>query len=119
MNKKGLFVLSNTSQFYGKGMATGFFFCELAVVYEELLKQGWEIDIISPKGGYCPIEPLSLQGKFMSDSLWNLLADPVFQQKFSDSKSPESLPNTDDYSLIYFTGGHGCCYDFKDVPKIH
>ena len=41
MNKKGLFVLSNTSQFYGKGMATGFFFCELAVVYEELLKQGW------------------------------------------------------------------------------
>ena len=116
--KKALIVATNTTKFPNDDMATGFWFTQVSHFYDQLVKNGWEVDIGSPKGGYCPIEPKSLAGNWMSELDWQYLADPVFQKKFTNSiKASDVKP--EEYKVIYFAGGHGTVYDFYESGDIH
>ena len=117
-DKKALIVVSNTTKFPNMAVPTGFWFSEVSHFYDELVNNGWAVDMVSPKGGYCPIEPKSIDGQWMSECDWKNLADPVFQRKISQSFKPSDI-KPEDYKVIYFAGGHGTVYDFYESGEIH
>jgi putative intracellular protease/amidase len=72
---------------------------------------GYEVEFVSPKGGYTPIEPHSLAMADRTD--WELVSEERIQKPSWDYAKPsEGKPN--DYVAIYYTGGHGVIWDFPE-----
>lgn len=67
---------------------------------------------MSPRGGYTPIDPISLQTE-VSESEWHYYADPVFRNGLGNALKPSDV-KAETYDCIYFAGGHGVIFDFLD-----
>lgn len=59
--KKILMILTNTAQYPQTRRTTGLWLSEATEPYLLLSQAGYEIDFVSPKGGYVPIDPHSLR----------------------------------------------------------
>ncbi|MCE7761107.1 type 1 glutamine amidotransferase domain-containing protein [Pseudomonas putida] len=111
MSKKMLVVLTNTAKYPTLKRATGLWLGEAVHFVEKVEKAGYTVDYVSPEGGYVPVDPHSLQ---MADDLdWQWYDDKRFMTRLGTSLSPGQVM-ADDYSVIYYTGGHGVMYDFAD-----
>ncbi|WFG96927.1 type 1 glutamine amidotransferase domain-containing protein [Spiroplasma citri] len=71
---------------------------------------------MSPNGGLVPLDPRSM--KYMDEAIWNVYEDKDFLQRGTQNtlKPNEIKPN--EYSAIYYTGGHGVMWDFPDNSEI-
>lgn len=55
-----------------------------------MVEQGWKFDFISPRGGYTPIDPTSLQmGPDKID--WKCYADPTFRSLIANTLKPSEV----------------------------
>jgi len=112
--KKMLVVLTNTAKYPTLKRATGLWLGEAVHFVEKVEKAGYDVDYVSPSGGYVPIDPHSLQ--MAPDLDWKWYDDKGFMTRLGATLSP-GLVKADDYSVIYYTGGHGVMYDFaNDQP---
>ncbi|GAB1617674.1 type 1 glutamine amidotransferase domain-containing protein [Pseudomonas kermanshahensis] len=112
--KKMLVVLTNTAKYPTLKRATGLWLGEAVHFVEKVEKAGYDVDYVSPSGGYVPIDPHSLQ--MAPDLDWKWYDDKDFMTRLGATLSP-GLVKADDYSVIYYTGGHGVMYDFaNDQP---
>ena len=108
--KKVLFVLTSHSELGNSGEKTGFWTEEFAAPYYELLDNGIQIDIATPKGGQPPIDPKSEDPSFATedtkryDKDEKVLAQLKNTLKLSDVKSA-------DYDAVFYPGGHGPLWD--------
>lgn len=116
MNKKALIVVSSTEKYPNMDRATGLWLGEAVHFYEKLHQQGIEIDFVSPKGGYTPLDPISLQ-MMVQPIDWKFYADDEFRNKLATTKKPKEV-NADDYNVIYFAGGHGVVWDFPENKEL-
>ncbi|AKK74480.1 peptidase C56 [Chryseobacterium gallinarum] len=116
MKKKALIVVTSVEKYPGMDRATGLWLGEAVHFYEKLHEKGYEIDFVSPKGGYTPLDPVSLQ-MFVQPVDWKYYADPTFREKLGNTLKPEEI-KPEDYSVIYYTGGHGVIWDFPDNGAI-
>ncbi|AXQ48009.1 type 1 glutamine amidotransferase domain-containing protein [Pseudomonas vlassakiae] len=115
MSKKILVVLTNTAKYPSLKRATGLWLGEAVHFVEVALKAGYEVDYVSPNGGYVPIDPHSLQ---MAPELdWQWYDDTSFMNRLGATSSPGEV-RASDYCAIYYTGGHGVMYDFPDNPPL-
>ncbi|MDC8099825.1 MULTISPECIES: type 1 glutamine amidotransferase domain-containing protein [Chryseobacterium] len=112
MKKKVLIVVTSVEKYPDMDRATGLWLGEAVHFYEKLLEKGYDIDFVSPRGGYTPLDPISLQ-MFVQPSEWKFYADEVFRQKLATTLKPEEI-NPEEYSVIYYTGGHGVVWDFPE-----
>ena len=80
-------------------------------------KAGYTIDYVSPKGGYTPIDPGSLQPDQMTELDWQYYSNNDFLNKLSTTLSADDV-NPKDYDAIYYTGGHGVMWDFPNDEKL-
>ncbi|KZB79218.1 type 1 glutamine amidotransferase domain-containing protein [Amycolatopsis regifaucium] len=111
---KILIIVTNVREYETVGMRTGLWLGELTHFYDYALDNGFQLDIASPAGGYVPIDPESLA----HDVLKELGTD----RRYQDREFMDLLNNTkkacevdvEDYDAIYFTGGHGVMFDFRD-----
>lgn len=111
MSKKILVVLTNTAKYPTLKRATGLWLGEAVHFVEVALKAGYQVDYVSPNGGYVPIDPHSLQ---MAPELdWHWYNDKSFMNRLGATSSPGEV-SASDYCAIYYTGGHGVMYDFPD-----
>ena len=111
MSKKILVVLTNTAKYPTLKRATGLWLGEAVHFVEAVQKAGYEVDYVSPNGGYVPIDPHSLQ---MAPELdWKWYDDKSFMNRLGTSSSPGNV-RAGEYCAIYYTGGHGVMYDFPD-----
>ena len=111
MSKKILVVLTNTAKYPTLKRATGLWLGEAVHFVEVALKAGYDVDYVSPNGGYVPIDPHSLQ---MAPELdWQWYDDKAFMNLLGATSSPGEV-RASDYCAIYYTGGHGVMYDFPD-----
>jgi len=111
MSKKILVVLTNTAKYRELNRATGLWLGEAVHFVDEVQKAGYSVDYVSPEGGYVPIDPHSLQLAPALD--WQWYDDKSFMNRLGASLPPGKV-KADDYSVIYYTGGHGVMYDFPD-----
>lgn len=111
MSKKMLVVLTNTAKYPKLKRATGLWLGEAVHFVAKVEKAGYEVDYVSPLGGYVPVDPHSLQ--LAPDLDWQWYDDKRFMSRLGATLSPGQV-KADEYSVIYYTGGHGVMYDFPD-----
>ena len=113
MSKKILLVLTSHSQFGNTGKPTGYYLPEASVSAKIIGDAGYEIDFVSPQGGLAPVvigdENDPINHWFLHDS--------EIQRKVSHTLKPSEVDVTQ-YSAIYYIGGHGTVWDFKDNQEL-
>ncbi|WPK10404.1 type 1 glutamine amidotransferase domain-containing protein [Lysinibacillus louembei] len=114
--KKVLVVLTNVTRYPGTKDATGLWLGEATEFVEEMLKANIEVDYVSPKGGFVPLDPRSM--KYADESIMQIYETADFQKRaLASSLSPNQV-NASDYAAIYYTGGHGVMWDFPDNKEL-
>jgi putative intracellular protease/amidase len=111
MNKKLLVVLTNTAKYPTIPRATGLWLGEAVHFIDKVQQAGFSVDYVSPAGGYVPIDPHSLRVAPELD--WQWYNDKTFMNRLGATLSPGQL-KAEQYSGIYYTGGHGVMWDFPD-----
>ncbi len=115
--KKILVVVTNVSKYESTERATGLWLGEAVHFVHVMEGAGYEIDYVSSKGGYTPIDPHSLQNDAMTPIDWNYYTNNKFMNKLVNTLSVDQV-NPGDYDVIYFTGGHGVIWDFPNDSKM-
>ncbi|WP_306350189.1 type 1 glutamine amidotransferase domain-containing protein [Flavobacterium sp. '19STA2R22 D10 B1'] len=114
--KKALIVVTSVEKYPNMDRATGLWLAEAVHFYEKLANKGYEVDFVSPRGGYTPLDPVSLQTGVLPID-WKYYKDPVFRSKLANALTPKDI-NPKDYSVIYYSGGHGVIWDFPDDANL-
>lgn len=117
MGKKVLVVITNHDSFPTKKEKTGLWLSELTHFIEVLDENGYQYDLVSPKGGHTPIDERSISLILMDKSTRAYYGNPEFMQRLENTLSPAKV-NWEDYSAVYYTGGHGTMWDFPDNEKL-
>ncbi|MEB3192026.1 MAG: type 1 glutamine amidotransferase domain-containing protein [Snowella sp.] len=115
MNQKILVVLTSIEKYPNLKRATGLWLGEAVHFVKKVEEAGYEIDYVSPKGGYTPIDPHSLE---MADPIdWEWYQKKEFMNRLGATLKPSEV-TADDYIAIYYTGGHGVIWDFADNKEL-
>lgn len=114
--KKILIVLTNTTKYQGTTDPTGLWLGEAAEFVDEMNKNKIPVDYVSPKGGFVPLDPRSM--KYVDDSVMDIYESTDFQKRaLTNSLKPADI-DPQNYSAIYYTGGHGVMWDFPNNPEL-
>lgn len=97
---KILFIVSNQKTYGNSSIKTSNHFGEIVYAYDVLFENGFEVDFVSPKGGYVPIGYINksnpIQKKYINDtSLQNKLKNTLTPSEVEISK----------YKAVYYVGG--------------
>ncbi|ODQ67682.1 ThiJ/PfpI domain-containing protein [Nadsonia fulvescens var. elongata DSM 6958] len=118
--KKILVVVTSCEKYPEIARPTGIWLGEVVHFVDQLRKiGGFEIDYVSPKGGYTPIDPHSFTDA--ADIDWKYYHDREFMNKLGQTLKPENIKDPKQYTAIYYVGGHGVIWDFpenKDLARI-
>jgi putative intracellular protease/amidase/sugar lactone lactonase YvrE len=105
---KVLIVTTSHDHFEGVNPhPTGVWMEEFALPYLELLDNGVEITIASPKGGVMPVDPRSLPTPEQEKAWQSAIAASKQTVKLSEVKSTE-------FDAIFLPGGHGPMFDLPE-----
>lgn len=118
MKKKVLVAVTSYEKYPNLDRATGLWLGEAVHFVKKMEEAGYEVDYVSPLGGYTPIDPHSLTMAEPVD--WEWYQKKEFMNKLGATLKPEQV-NVDDYEVIYYAGGHGVVWDFpenKELQKI-
>ena len=110
--KKALIVVTSVEKYPDMERATGLWLGEAVHFYDKMVNAGKKVDFVSPRGGYTPLDPVSIQ-QFVQPVDWKYYADETFRNKLADTLKPEEV-NASDYDVIYYAGGHGVVWDFPE-----
>lgn len=115
--KKILVVVTNVSKYPEINRATGLWLGEAVHFADEMTKAGYEVEYVSPKGGYTPLDPHSLQPDQMTELDWSYYTNDEFLSQLSTTKAAADV-NPSDYAAIYYAGGHGVMWDFAEDQNL-
>jgi len=111
MNNKILAVLTSVEKYPTLNRATGLWLGEAVHFVKKVEEAGYQVDYVSPQGGYTPIDPHSLA---MAEAVdWEWYQNKTFMNRLGATLRPDEV-NPDEYAAIYFAGGHGVIWDFPD-----
>lgn len=113
MKKKILFVVTSHDKKGDTGQETGYYLGEVSHPWEVLHKAGYEIDFVSPKGGTPPVDGFDLKDP-VNKEFWE---NKEYKNKIDNSLLPSQV-NPNDYSTIFYAGGHGAMWDFADNTEL-
>lgn len=111
MSKKILVVLTSVEKYPTLNRATGLWLGEAVHFVKKIEAAGYQVDYVSSRGGYTPIDPHSLA---MADPVdWEWYQKKEFMNRLGATLKPSAVsPN--EYIAIYYTGGHGVIWDFPE-----
>jgi putative intracellular protease/amidase len=92
------------------GQPTGAYVPEIAHPYEVFERAGFEIDLVSTRGGRVPLDGLDQKDA----SVAAFLNDPRVEQQLRASPASTSIQAAR-YDAIFFAGGHGAMWDFPEA----
>lgn len=111
MSQKVLVVLTSVEKYPNLDRATGLWLGEAVHFVKKVEDAGYDVDYVSPKGGYTPIDPHSLA---MAEPIdWEWYQNKDFMNRLGATLTPSDV-NPDEYMAIYYAGGHGVIWDFPD-----
>jgi putative intracellular protease/amidase len=91
---------------------TGLWFEEFSVPYALFREQGYQLTVASPLGGETPIDPRSLE------NYQNTPENQAAKTALLNTLRLDSSVSSDDYSAIFFPGGHGTMFDLPENPAV-
>jgi len=114
--KKILIVLTNTTRYGETTDLTGLWLGEATEFALIMQQAGYQVDYVSPKGGFVPLDPRSM--KYTDAEVMAFYETADFQKRaLTASLAPDEV-NPADYIAIYYAGGHGVMWDFPDNPEL-
>lgn len=116
--KKALIVVTNIAKYEKLNRPTGVWFSEVTHFAKDFYDAGYDVDFVSPNGGYVPIDPVSLSSEAMSTEDWEYYTNHDYMNKFGYTLSPKNI-NPIDYQVIYFAGGHGAIWDLRNNKELN
>lgn len=117
MPKRILAVVSSAPEYKTKGWRTGTWLGELTHAMDAFEEAGHTVDIASPKGGWTPLDPESLNPAVMDKAIQARYDDRAFMDKLN---AAHALADVDavGYDAIFLAGGHGTMFDFRGNPDL-
>jgi len=92
---------------------TGVWLGEFTDPYYELLDNGCELTLASPKGGQPPIDPMSRLTESITASNRRFQDDTPAQHAFANTLKLDQI-DAADYDGVFYPGGHGPLWDLAD-----
>lgn len=111
MSNKILVVLTSVEKYPNLNRATGLWLGEAVHFVKKVEAAGYQVDYVSPKGGYTPVDPHSLAMADPTD--WEWYQKKEFMNRLGTTLTPSEI-KPDEYVAIYYTGGHGVIWDFPE-----
>lgn len=111
--KKILFVVTSHDKKGDTGQPTGYYLGEVSHPWEVLHNEGYEIDFVSPKGGKAPVDGFNLDDA-TNKKFWE---DTKYRSKIEHTMKPSEV-KPEQYSAIFYAGGHGTMWDFADNTEL-
>jgi putative intracellular protease/amidase len=114
-----LIVVTNVAEYKKVGYRTGLWLAELTHFWDVADEAGFELDIVSPRGGYVPIDPESLittelgASLGLKGSVHERYHDRTYMDRLSNTRAVAGV-DASAYDGIYLTGGHGVMFDFTE-----
>lgn len=115
--KKVLAVVTSHEYMKNEKDKTGLWLSELVHFYDCLKLAGYEVDIVSTKGGKVPLDPKSLLPILLDNRTKEYYLDPYFISRLDKTASIDEI-KSNEYGCIYFAGGHGTMWDFPNQSSI-
>ena len=110
---KILFVLTSHDQLGNTGKKTGFWVEEFASPYYNLLDNGAQITLATPKGGAAPIDPSSDTPDAATEATKRFHNDEDAKEKIAHTQELAGM-NPDDFDAVFYPGGHGPLWDLAN-----
>ncbi|MBY8259274.1 type 1 glutamine amidotransferase domain-containing protein [Vibrio fluvialis] len=111
--RKILIIVTNHGDYPTREDKTGLWLTELTHFYDVVKSAGFDVEIASPEGGETPLDDRSLGWLYLDKAAKAHLRAPDFKAKLENTFSVNTL-SEENYAAIYFAGGHGTMWDFKD-----
>ncbi|KRL96893.1 type 1 glutamine amidotransferase domain-containing protein [Levilactobacillus hammesii] len=112
MKKKVLIVLTNTTRYGETNDPTGLWLGEATEFALILQQAGVQVDYVSPRGGFVPLDPRSM--KYTDAEIMQFYETADFQQRALTASLAPNQVDPEAYAAIYYAGGHGVMWDFPD-----
>jgi putative intracellular protease/amidase len=110
-NKKVLIVSTNIDSVGSN--KSGTFLREIAYPFQYFTDNGYQVDIVTPKGGVAAI----YQRDKEADELIKIRDSEVFIKQTTNTLSPSQV-NVKEYNSVFYPGGHGQYYDVVNDERI-
>jgi len=91
--------------------ASGTYLKEIANPYRHFKQKGFDIDILTPKGGKAAIYGA------VTDDLKEIVNDSVYTNKVMNTLAPDQV-QFKDYVAVFYPGGHGQYFDVANDERI-
>lgn len=114
MKKRILIIASSATHIGPNNRPTGSFLTEIAHPYETFIKQGYEVDIASVKGGEAPLDGMNEKDEALNVAF--LTGDGLQKMKHT---FPISEAKVADYDAIFVPGGLAPMVDMPDNELVH
>jgi putative intracellular protease/amidase len=111
--KRVAIVLTNHGQLGDTGKATGFYLSEATHPHEVFRAAGYEVEFLSPKGGFAPMDGTDVEDPINAA----FLADETLVAQTKQT-TPIAAVDPARYDAVFFAGGHGTMWDFPDDPGV-
>jgi putative intracellular protease/amidase len=113
--KRILIVLTSHGDLGSTGKQTGYYLPEAAHAWRVFVDAGHEVTFVSPKGGAAPLDP---NGRDRSDAANAAFLDDAVVQHAVAHTLPASALRGEAFAAIFFAGGHGTMWDFRQDPAV-
>ena len=108
--KKILMILTSHVEMENTDHKTGLWLGEFTDPYYEFIDKGYDITLVSPKGGKTPIDPVSKLTENITDSNRRFQDDEAAQQKLDNVLTLNEV-SAADFDAVFIPGGHGPLWD--------
>ncbi len=111
-----LFVLTSSDTLGESGEPTGLWLDEFTVPYYALRDAGFQVDVVSIRGGRVPIDPRSAEDT-------SITANRRYQADAETQAVVEATPSIEevdfaDYAALFLPGGHGTMWDLPESTTL-
>lgn len=110
---KVLIVLTSHAEKGDTGQPTGFYLSEVTHPLEQFEAAGFDVSYASIQGGAAPVDGLKLDDP-VNARYWN---DAAFRSAIADTARIDDV-DPKIFDAVYFAGGHGTMWDFKDSVAV-
>ncbi|MGN7988789.1 type 1 glutamine amidotransferase domain-containing protein [Pedobacter sp. 22226] len=108
--KKILMVLTSHSGMENTDGKTGVWLGEFTDPYYEFIDAGYQVTLVSPKGGRPPVDPVSELTENITGSNRRYQDDETAKTAFSQTHLLNQV-KSEDFDAVFYPGGHGPIWD--------
>ncbi|KPH63092.1 MULTISPECIES: nuclear transport factor 2 family protein [Pseudoalteromonas] len=113
MDKRVLFIVSSADFHGDSALATGTSFSELVEAYDVFINAGYQVDVVSSKGGTLPLAYINTSDKTHRQYIYN----QDFMYKLAYTLAPEQV-DPEKYLAVHYVGGGNAMYQVAENKNI-